>query len=75
MHQLLGIDRSAQGPDGPGEPLLQRGLLARSDQRLDRADLLLQGLRDLGTDQMAQGIGGEIAEQALKSVPTDLQVA
>jgi hypothetical protein len=73
LHQLLTVHRPAQRPDGFRQPGLEPGLLTGPDQGLDRALPLFERLGELGADQMAQGIGGEIAEQTLKSVPDDVQ--
>ena len=73
-NELLAIDGAAQGPDGRGQPLLKARLLTSPDQGLNRAVFLFKGLGDLGADQVTEGIGGEIAEQPLKSVATDVEM-
>jgi hypothetical protein len=57
------------------EPGLEGSGLPCGNQRLDRSNRASHGLGELGTDQVPQGIGGEIADQPLKLVPVDLQVA
>ena len=72
------VHRTAQGPDPHGQPAAQPLLLARGDGSRNgagSAQIGLHRLGQLGTDQVAQGVTGEITKQAFKSVPTDLQVA
>ncbi len=65
LHQLGGIHAAAQGV----HPLLQPGTQLRIaiglKQGFDRPEFGFQGFAELGADQMAQGIGGEVAKQAL----------
>ena len=52
----------------PPQPVEDRGFVAASDQVLDRPQFGCHRLTQLGADQVAQGIGGEISEKPFAPV-------
>jgi hypothetical protein len=63
-HELSGIDAAPQGVDPLLQPLAQSLVLPGLQERFDGAEFSFQRFAELGADQMAERIGGEVAEEA-----------